>query len=262
MSEIISWIGAQAEGFEEVPAFPSIKGRREKKALRSRASMPELAPTGSAEGLQAQQLRSPQFPAEVKHEEGEGEASQSTGELSYTKLHELEVQHEEERWEEKQRAREYKRQEDLDREADLRRYRGRTVKLLRRYLRMAVEAGRLPSALGATFFRSGVTSYSAVTFEDRVIFVRDMEICLERLDEFSREVVKQSVLQEHSLPDAARILHCDEKTIRRQIPIALDNCSEILLNTGMLERQFSIWEQPCQEVKNDEFLASDCEQEK
>jgi|SRR6202050_3013686 len=253
MSEIISWIGAQAE---EVPAFPSVKGKREKKPLQSRASMPEFSPTGSAEGLRAHQ-----FPSEVRREEAEGD-SPSTEELSYAELHEIEVQREEERWEEKRRARELQRQQEMDREADLRRYRGRTVKLLRRYLRMAIEAGRLPSVLGSTFFRSGVTSYSGVTFEDRVIFVRDMEICLERLDEFSREVVKQSVLQEHSLPDAARILHCDEKTVRRQIPIALDDCSEILLEMGLLERLFPNWEEPCQEVKNDEFLASDCEQDK
>jgi hypothetical protein len=256
MSEIVSWIGAQAEGYEEVPAFPPIKGKREKKPLQSRASMPEFSPTSSAEGLRAHQ-----FPAEARQEE-EGEDSRPIENLSYAELHDLEVEREEERWEEKRRARELQRQEEMDREADLRRYRGRTVKLLRRYLRMAIEAGRLPSVLGSTFFRSGVTSYSGVTFEDRVIFVRDMEICLERLDEFSREIVKQSVLQEHSLPDAARILHCDEKTIRRQIPIALDDCSEILLEMGLLERQFSNWEEPCQEAKNDEFLASDCEQEK
>jgi hypothetical protein len=252
MSEIISWIGAQAE---EMPAFPSIKGKREKKALRSKACMPEFSQTSPAEGLQAHQ-----FPSEVR--QGEGEDSRRIEQLSYADLHELEVQREEERWEEKRRAREYQRQLEMDREADLRRYRGRTVKLLRRYLRMAIESGRLPSVLGSAFFRSGVTSYSGATFEDRVIFVRDMEICLERLDEFSREVVKQSVLQEHSLPDAARILHCDEKTVRRQISIALDDCSEILLEMGLLERQFSNWEEPCQEVKNDEFPASDCEQDK
>jgi hypothetical protein len=254
MSEIISWIGAQAE---EVPAFPSVKGKREKKPLQSRACTPEFSPASPEEGLPAHQ-----FPADVRQEEVEGEDSRPMEELSYAELHELEVQREEERWEEKRRAREYQRQLEMDREADLRRYRGRTVKLLRRYLRMAIEAGRLPSVLGSTFFRSGVTSYSGVTFEDRVIFVRDMEICLERLDEFSREVVKQSVLQEHSLPDAARILHCDEKTVRRQIPIALDECSEILLEMGLLERLFPNWEEPCQEVKNDEFLASDCEQDK
>jgi len=257
MSEIVSWIGAQAERFEEIPAFPPIKGKREKKLLRSRACMPEFSPASSAEGLRAHQ-----FPAEVRQGEADGDDSGSMEELSYAELHELEVGREEERWQGKRRARELQRQEEMDREADLRRYRGRTVKLLRRYLRMAIEAGRLPSVLGSAFFRSGVTSYSAVTFEDRVIFVRDMEICLERLDAFSREVVKQSVLQEHSQPDAARILHCDERTIRRQISIALDDCSEILLEMGLLERLFPNWEEPCQEAKSDEFLASDCEQEK
>ena len=261
MSEIISWIGAQAEGFEEIPAFPPIKGKREKKPLQSRACASEFSPPSSAEGLAAHQFP-PGVPPGVRLEGAGSDDSPAMGAPSYAELHEFEVQREEERWQEKRRAREYQRQMEMDREADLRRYRGRTVKLLRRYLRMAIEAGRLPSVLGSAFFRSGVTCYSAVTFEDRVIFVRDMEICLERLDEFSREVVKQSVLQEHSLPDAARILHCDEKTVRRQIPIALDDCSEILLEMKLLERLFPNWEEPCQEVKNDEFLVSDCEQDK
>ena len=176
MSEIISWIGAQAEGLEEGAALPRVKGKREKKPLQSKAFIPQFSPGGAGEGLPAHQI-----PAE----ESDGEGSPAIGGLSYAELHAIEVEREEERLQEKRRARQLQRQQEMDREADLRRYRGRTVKLLRRYLRMAIEAGRLPSILGSSFFRSGVTAYSAVTFEDRVIFVRDMEICLERLDDFS-----------------------------------------------------------------------------
>src|SRR3984957_417919 len=253
MSEIVSWIGAQAERFEEIPAFPPIKGKREKKLLRSRACMPEFSPASSAEGLRAHQ-----FPAEVRQGEADGDDSGSMEELSYAELHELEVGREEERWQGKRRARELQRQEEMDREADLRRYRGRTVKLLRRYLRTAIETGRLPSILGSAFFRSGVTSYGVVTFEDRVIFVHDMEICLEKLGEFSRQIIARYVLQEHNLEDTARLLHCDEKTIRRNVSMVLDDCSEILLKMGLLERLDSNWENSCQGGKSDDFFASDC----
>lgn len=44
-------------------------------------------------------------------------------------------------------------------------YRGRTVGMLRRYMRYSMETGRLPSILGREFFRSKVTSYIVVTFE-------------------------------------------------------------------------------------------------
>jgi hypothetical protein len=68
-------------------------------------------------------------------------------------------------------------------------YRARTVGMLRRYMRYSLETGRLPSLLGREFFRAKVTSYTVVTFEDRVIFVHDMEKCLDKLDEFSRQLI-------------------------------------------------------------------------
>jgi hypothetical protein len=54
---------------------------------------------------------------------------------------------------------------------DLWMYRGRTESILRKYFRMSVEVGRLPSILGSEFFRTHVTSYSVSSFEDAVIFV-------------------------------------------------------------------------------------------
>jgi hypothetical protein len=65
-----------------------------------------------------------------------------------------------------------------DRERERRTYRGRAVAMLRRYMRYSIETGRLPSLLGREFFRAKVTSYTVSTFEDRVIFVHDMEKCL------------------------------------------------------------------------------------
>ncbi len=128
------------------------------------------------------------------------------------------------------------RQEYCDEEYERRTYRGRTVAMLRRYMRYAMETGRLPSLLGSEFFRSKVTSYTMVTFEDRVIFVHDMETCLDRLDEFSRELIARHVLQEHDRWATARMLQCNEKTVRRLTPLALDQLSEILLDRGLLER--------------------------
>jgi hypothetical protein len=49
---------------------------------------------------------------------------------------------------------------------DLWLYRERTVGMLRRYLRISIEVGRLPSLLGREFFRIRVTSYRVSTFED------------------------------------------------------------------------------------------------
>jgi len=142
-------------------------------------------------------------------------------------------------------------------------YRGRTVQMLRRYLRYSIETGRLPSVLGGEFFRAKMTTYSVGTFEDRVIFVHDMEKCLGKLDEFSRQLIARHVLQEHDRWATARLLHCNEKTVRRSTPVVLDVLSEILLEVGLLDRLESVPKdvQPdsCQGGKNGPFDASDCD---
>ena len=125
-------------------------------------------------------------------------------------------------------------EEVLDRNPDIWLYRDRTVALLRRYLRYSLETGRLPSILGCEFFRTTVTSYSVVTFEDRVVFAHDVEAALQRLDDFSRQVIARVVLQEHSHEAAAKLLHCSRKTIQRKLPAGLDQLSEIFLTIGLL----------------------------
>ena len=123
-----------------------------------------------------------------------------------------------------------------DRERQQRIYRGRTIGMLRRYLRYSIEAGRLPSMLGAEFFRAKVTAYTVVTFEDRVIFVHDMEKCLDRLDDFSRQLIARHILQEHDQAATGRLLGCTERTVRTYVPIVLDLFSDILLEVGLMER--------------------------
>jgi len=150
-----------------------------------------------------------------------------------------------------------------DREREQRIYRGRAVGMLRRYLRYSIEAGRLPSMLGSEFFRAKVTSYTVVTFEDRVIFVHDMEKCLDRLDDFSRQLIARHILQEHDLKATGRLLGCTERTVRTYVPIVLDMFSDILLEVGLLERLVSnrenSYSNSCQGGLESEISASDCD---
>jgi len=146
-----------------------------------------------------------------------------------------------------------------DRERERRTYRGRTVAMLRRYMRYSIETGRLPSLLGREIFRAKVTSYTVVTFEDRVIFVHDMEKCLARLDEFSRQLIARHILQEHDRWATAKLLHCNEKTVRRYTPLVLDLLSEILIEVGLMVRLDSIPRNSCQEGESGAIDASDCE---
>ena len=125
---------------------------------------------------------------------------------------------------------------DWDRDPDLWLYRKKTTTLLRRYMRWSLEAGRVPSLLGRELFRARISAYSATTFEERVIFLHDIEACLDRLKGFDRQIIARIVLQEYDHEAAARILQCDRKTIERRLPELIDELTEAFLEAELLER--------------------------
>ena len=112
----------------------------------------------------------------------------------------------------------------------------RAVSLLRKYFKMSVELGRLPSLLGREFFRAQVTSYTTHTFEDAVIFVHDMERALESLDPLSQLVISRVVFQEYSYREAARLLRISDRTFVRAMARAIDRLSEIMLERELMEQ--------------------------
>jgi Sigma-70, region 4 len=123
---------------------------------------------------------------------------------------------------------------DSVRPQELSAYHDRTIALLRRYFRMSLEIGRMPSVLGREVFRARVTSYRVRTFEDAVIFVHDVEKCLEQLEPFSRQLIARVILQDYSYEEAAALVGCGERTVYRLLPLALDRLSEIFLGTKLL----------------------------
>jgi hypothetical protein len=153
-------------------------------------------------------------------------------------------------------------EECWEQERERRIYRARAVMMLRRYMRYSLETGRLPSLVGREFFRSKVSKYTMVTFEDRVIFVHDMEKCLDRLDEFSRQVIARHILQEYDQEEAGRLLHCTGRTIRTWTPVALDLLTEILLDVGLMERLGEKSKKSCQGGLEGEKSVSCCEEGK
>ncbi len=118
--------------------------------------------------------------------------------------------------------------------AELSIYRDCTVLLLHRFFRLSVEVGRLPSLLGREIFPARTSRYAAHTFEDAVIFVHDVERCLEQLDDFSRQVIASVVLQDHTADEAARQLGRRRETIIRRLPAALDSLTESFLRARLL----------------------------
>ncbi len=117
-------------------------------------------------------------------------------------------------------------------------YRPYTRALLRRYFRLAVDIGRLPSILGGLCFRARVSSYRLHTFEDSVIFVYDIERVFERIERSAMEIVAGVVLLEYSIPEAALRLGITVQRAERRYAAALDTLSAALLEAGLLRPVF------------------------
>jgi len=72
------------------------------------------------------------------------------------------------------------------------------------------------------------------TFEDAVIFVLDVEKCLDRLGSLDRMMLSRIVLQEYTQVETASILGMAVRTVSYKFPIALDRLTEKLLEAGLL----------------------------
>ena len=149
---------------------------------------------------------------------------------------------------------------DLGGDPDLWLYRERTIALLKRYLRISIEVGRLPSLLGRELFRSKVTSYRMSSFEDAVIFVHDVERALDQLDNFGKDLVAVIVFQDYSQDEAAEVLHCARRTVCREFSETINKVSDLFLEGGLLNRlpPRRPVENSCQGGQNTQFSASSC----
>ena len=114
-------------------------------------------------------------------------------------------------------------------------YRKYTEGLLRRYVKLSMEAGRAPSLLGREMFRGKVTNYRVHSFEDVVIFVHDVETCLKKLDEGQQHLVRRIALQEFTQAETSSLLGLSLRTVHRRYADALDELTEIFLERNLLE---------------------------
>ncbi len=118
-------------------------------------------------------------------------------------------------------------------------YRPYTRALLRRYFRMSIDIGRLPSILGGLCFRARVSSYKLHTFEDAVIFVHDIEKVFDRIERHLLEIIAGVILLDYSIPEAALRLGITVQRAERRYAAALDALSAVLLEVGLLRPVFT-----------------------
>jgi len=113
-------------------------------------------------------------------------------------------------------------------------YRKHTESLLRRYLYASMQVGRSPSLLGESVDRGWVSSRRVRTFEDAVIFVLDIERCLEQLSSLDRQMISRIVLQEYTHAETASKLGLSVRTVSTKFPVAMDRLTERLLEADIL----------------------------
>jgi len=113
-------------------------------------------------------------------------------------------------------------------------YRKHTESMLRRYLYASMQVGRAPSILGDPVCRGWASSRPIRTFEDAVIFVLDLEKCLDQLGSLDRQLLSRIVLQEYTQAEAATLIGMSVRAISYKFPQALDRLTEKLLASGLL----------------------------
>jgi hypothetical protein len=113
-------------------------------------------------------------------------------------------------------------------------YRKHTEGLLRRYLYASMQVGRAPSILSDPIARGWVSSRPIRTFEDAVIFVLDVERCLDKLGALDRQMLSRIVLQEYTQVEAAALIGMSVRALSYKFPLALDRLTVRLLASGLL----------------------------
>lgn len=113
-------------------------------------------------------------------------------------------------------------------------YRRHTESMLKRYLYASMQVGRAPSILGDPVGRGWVSSRPVKTFEDALVFVLDIERCLNRLQLIDRQILSRVVLQAYTHTETAALLGMSIRTVSNRLGRALDRLTEQLLNTGLL----------------------------
>ena len=113
-------------------------------------------------------------------------------------------------------------------------YRRHTESMLRRYLYASVQVGRAPSLLSAPVGRGWASSRPCRSFEDAVIFVLDVERCINRLGVVDRQLLSRIVLQEYTHEETAAMLRMCVRTVSTKLGRALDRITEQFLATGLL----------------------------
>jgi hypothetical protein len=112
--------------------------------------------------------------------------------------------------------------------------RAHTHGLLRRYLYTSFQPCRIGSTLHNVRECGWVSSRVIDGLEEALIFVRDMERCLDSLNSLDRDIITRVALQEHTHEKAAALLGMSPNTLAKRFPAAMDRLTQKLIEAELL----------------------------
>ena len=113
-------------------------------------------------------------------------------------------------------------------------YRKYTEGMLRRYAKLSLEGGRVPSLLGREMFRGNVTSCKVSAFDDVVIYVHDVAKCMEMLGKGQQHLIRRIAVEEYTLGETAAMLGIPLRTVIRRYAEALDRLTRLFLDRELM----------------------------
>lgn len=113
-------------------------------------------------------------------------------------------------------------------------YRRQTHGMVRRYFYTALQTERIGSTLADASCHGWVSSRPIRSFEDALIFVHDMERCMQSLPSLYRDLLRRIVIQEYTQAEAAPLLGMSERTVAYKLPAALDRLTRKLIDAELL----------------------------
>ena len=124
---------------------------------------------------------------------------------------------------------------ELDPRPEIVCYRGQALAIMRHFFELSCQVGRLPSLLCREFFRAKVSHHAIPSFEEQVVFVRDVELCLERLSDQHAEMIQLIGLYDFSVEEIAAMLRRGRTWVYERVAEAVDALAEIFLQAGLLK---------------------------
>jgi DNA-directed RNA polymerase specialized sigma24 family protein len=111
-----------------------------------------------------------------------------------------------------------------------------TRTMIRRYVLARYQAARIFSCLDASKFSgSGRASARPIrTFEDALVFVIDMDRCMESLSPTDLELLKRTHIQEFTEAETACLMGMSTRTVSTKAKVALDRLTQRLIDSGLL----------------------------